>query len=199
MEKRTRLYVARHGETTVSAEFRYIGHKDVDITENGVAQMYKLQERLKNEKIDHIYSSDLLRARRGAFIIAQNHNLEPVSCPEFREINLGVWEGLTREEIIEKYPDEYQSRLDNLANSGIQGGESFSELQKRVTAKLSQILKEHCGDNILLVAHGGVNRVILFDLLNLDLQLIPRVDQQYGCLNIIDYYESGPVVKLVNG
>jgi alpha-ribazole phosphatase/probable phosphoglycerate mutase len=199
MEKITRLYLARHGETTTSAEFRYIGHKDVDITENGVAQMYRLEERLKDEEIDHIYSSDLLRTRKGAQIIAGSHKIEPIACPEFREINLGIWEGLTRDEIVERYPDQYQVRLDNLAHSSIEGGESFLDLQRRVMEKLTHILKVHCGKNILLVAHGGVNRVILFDVLNLDLQLIPRIDQEYGCLNIIDYYESGPVVKLVNG
>ena len=65
--------------------------------------------------------------------------------------------------------------------------------------KLTSVLNELKGKNILLVAHGGVNRVILFDVLKLDLQLLPRIDQTYGCLNIIDYYEDGPVVKLVNG
>jgi broad specificity phosphatase PhoE len=65
--------------------------------------------------------------------------------------------------------------------------------------KLSTILNQWKGKNILLLAHGGVNRVILFHALNLDLQLLPRIDQEYGCLNIIDYYDDGPVVKLVNG
>ncbi len=199
MEDKTRLYLARHGETTLSSEFRYVGHMDVDITENGVVQMHKLRDRLKNECLNALYSSDLIRTKKGAEIIASCHDIKPIACEEFREINLGIWEGLTREEIIEKYPDEYRGRLDDLAHSGVKEGESFKDLQKRVMKKLTSVLNELKGKNILLVAHGGVNRVILCDVLKLDLQLLPRIDQTYGCLNIIDYYEDGPVVKLVNG
>ncbi|MBW1823264.1 MAG: histidine phosphatase family protein [Deltaproteobacteria bacterium] len=177
MEDKTRLYLARHGETTLSSEFRYVGHMDVDITENGVVQMHKLRDRLKNECLNALYSSDLIRTKKGAEIIASCHDIEPIACEEFREINLGIWEGLTREEIIEKYPDEYRGRLDDLAHSGVKEGESFKDLQKRVMKKLTSVLNELKGKNILLVAHGGVNRVILCDVLKLDLQLLPRIDQ----------------------
>ena len=199
MEERTRLYLARHGETTTSSEFRFIGHMDVDITENGVEQMTTLRDRLMNDDLHAIFCSDLLRSKKGAEIIGSLHEAAPVACPEFREIHLGVWEGMTRDEIMESYPEEYNLRLQDLAYSHIQDGESFKDLQTRVMGKLSALLKEWKGKNILLLAHGGVNRVILFHALNLDLQLLPRIDQEYGCLNIIDYYDDGPVIKLVNG
>lgn len=199
MEERTRLYLARHGETTTSAEFRFIGHRDVDITENGVEQMKRLRDRLMNEDLHAFFCSDLKRAKKGAEIIGSLHDAVPVACPEFREINLGIWEGLTRDEILERYPQEYHLRLQDLAYSHIEQGESFKDLQTRVISRLSTILREWKGKNILLMAHGGVNRVILFHALDLDLQLLPRVDQDYGCLNIIDYFDDGPVVKLVNG
>jgi len=199
METRTRLYLARHGETTASAEYRYIGQTDVDITGNGVEQMERLRHRFKDEEIHAFFSSDLIRARKGAEIIAGCHGIEPVACPEFREINLGIWEGMTREEIMERYPDEYTARLQDLVHRRIEGGESFRDVQERVIQKLSCILADRAGSTILLLAHGGVNRVILFDALKLDLANLTRIDQSYGCINIIDYYESGPVVKLVNG
>ena len=199
MEARTRLYLARHGETTASAEFRYIGHTDVDITESGVEQMERIRNRLRDEEIHAFFSSDLIRARKGAEIIAGCHGIEPVSCPEFREINLGIWEGMTREEIMERHPEDYAARLQDLVHRRVDGGESFSDVQVRVMRKLTRVLAEHAGGTIVLLAHGGVNRVILFDALNLDLAHLMRMDQSYGCINIIDYYESGPVVKLVNG
>ena len=199
MEERTRLYLARHGETTTSSEFRYVGHMDVDITENGVEQMKNLRDRLMNEEINVLFCSDLLRSRKGAQIIGSIHDIEPIAHADFREINLGIWEGLTREEIIAKFPEDYNNRLQDLAYTGIQNGESFKDLQVRVMKKLNLILDEWMGKNVVLLAHGGVNRVILFDALHLDLQLLPRIDQDYGCLNIIDYYADGPVVKLVNG
>jgi len=199
MEERTRLYLARHGETTTSSEFRFIGHMDVDITENGVEQMTTLRDRLMNDDLNAIFCSDLLRSRKGAEIIGSLHEAQPVPCPEFREIHLGIWEGMTRDEIMERYPEEYKLRLQDLAYSHIKDGESFKDLQTRVMDKLSTLLKEWKGKNILLLTHGGVNRVILFHALNLDLQLLPRIDHDYGCLNIIDYYDDGPVIKLVNG
>ena len=199
MEDRTRLFLIRHGETTTASEFRYVGHMDVDITENGIEQMNKLKDRFKNEEINALYSSDLIRTKKGAKIISSCHPIKPVALREFREINLGIWEGLTREEIIERYPMEFKQRLGNLANHRIKGGESFKDLQERVVKKLLEILNLSKGKNVMLVAHGGVNRAILFDILNLDLGLLTRIDQVYGCLNIIDYYDDGPVIKLVNG
>lgn len=199
MEERTRLFLIRHGETTTASEFRYVGHMDVDITEHGIQQMNHLKNRFKEEEINALYCSDLIRTKKGATIISSGHPIEPVALKEFREINLGIWEGLTREEIMERYPQEYKQRLDDLANYRIKGGESFKDLQDRVVRKLLDILNESIGKNVMLVAHGGVNRAILFDILNLDLQRLPRIDQVYGCLNIIDYYEDGPVIKLVNG
>ncbi len=199
MESRTRLYLARHGETTASAEYRYIGQTDVDITDNGVDQMERIKHRFKDEEIHAVFSSDLIRSRKGAEIIASCHDIEPIACPEFREIHLGVWEGMTREEIMERYPEEYTARLQDLVNRRIEGGESFRDVHARVMQKLSRILAERAGSTILLLAHGGVNRVILFDALKLDLANLIRMDQDYGCINIIDYYDTGPVVKLVNG
>ncbi len=199
METRTRLYLARHGETTLSAEYRYIGQTDVDINDNGLEQMERLKRRFQDQEIHAFFSSDLIRARKGAEIIASCHGLEPIACPEFREIHLGIWEGMTREEILERYPEEYAARLQDLVHRRIEGGESFGDVRARVMGKLSRILVERAGGTILLLAHGGVNRVILFDALKLDLANLTRLDQSYGCINIIDYYDEGPVVKLVNG
>ena len=80
MEERTRLYLARHGETTTSSEFRFIGHMDVDITENGVEQMTTLRDRLMNDDLNAIFCSDLLRSRKGAEIIGSLHEAQPVPC-----------------------------------------------------------------------------------------------------------------------
>ena len=122
MEEGTRLFLIRHGETTASSEFRYVGHMDVDITENGIEQMNKLKHRFKCEEINALFSSDLIRTKKGAKIISSCHKIDPVDYREFREINLGIWEGLTRDEIMERFPREHRQRLDDLPNYRIQGG-----------------------------------------------------------------------------
>ena len=195
---RTRLYLARHGELVTSHEWRYVGHMDVDINEKGRAQISRLARRLSMEKIDALVSSDLMRTVESAWIIGKTIGLEPAADAAFREIHLGRWEGLTRDEIIERYPQEFDLRSLDIANYRIQGGESFADLSDRVIPRLTACLEQSPGGNLLLVAHGGVNRVILCHALGLDLKMISRIDQAYGCLNIIDFFEGAPVVRLMN-
>ena len=195
---RTRLYLARHGELVTSHEWRYVGHMDVDLNDKGRAQISRLARRLSMEKIDALVSSDLMRTVESAWIIGKTVGLEPTAEPAFREIHLGRWEGLTRQEIIESFPQEFNLRSLDIANYRIQGGESFADMRDRVIPRLTACLELHQGKNVLLVAHGGVNRVILCHVLGLDLKMAPRIDQAYGCLNIIDFFDGLPVVRLMN-
>ena len=195
---RTRLYLVRHGELVTSHEWRYVGHMDVALNDKGRAQIARLARRLSMEKIDTLLSSDLMRTVESAGIIGRAIGLEPAADPAFREIHLGRWEGFTREEIIERFPQEFDLRSLDIAGYRIQGGESFADMRDRVLPKLTALLEQYRGNNILLVAHGGVNRVILCHALGLDLKMVPRIDQAYGCLNIIDYFNGVPVVRLMN-
>ena len=195
---RTRLYVARHGELTTSHEWRYVGHSDVDLNPAGVAQIERLARRLRGEPIDVLVCSDLRRTLHSARLIGDVLDLRPQPDRAFRELHLGRWEGLTREEIIARFPDEFEARVRDIAAYRIEGGESFEDLQRRVVARLEEVLDGHAGKNILLVAHGGVNRVILCRALGLPLANLARIDQAYGCLNIIDYFDGTPVVRLLN-
>ncbi len=195
---RTRLYLARHGELTTSSEWRYVGHMDIELNESGESQMRALGQQLQSEHIDIVFSSDLKRTVRSAELVAEQFDLEVSPCSAFREINLGHWEGLTMQEIVERFKEEFEERASRLAEFRVQDGESFVDVRDRAIPKLRDLLKQYEGKNILLVAHGGVNRVILCDALGLTLEHIPRIEQNYACLNIIDYYDGQPVVKLMN-
>jgi alpha-ribazole phosphatase/probable phosphoglycerate mutase len=198
LDNRTRLYLLRHGEVTTSHEWRFVGHMDVELTETGIHQMERAGARLKSENIDALLSSDLRRTKKGAKIIGSMLNLKPYPHADFREINIGRWEGLTRDEILTKYGEEFEGRSTNLSGYRISGGESFLDLKERVLKRLTFVLEQYQGKNIALVAHGGVNRVILCHVLGIDLNNLLRVDQDYGCLNIIDYFDAMPVVRLMN-
>lgn len=195
---RTRLYLARHGELVTSHEWRYVGHMDVGLNDKGRAQIARLARRLCMEKIDVLLSSDLMRTVESSRIIGTAIGLEPGPDPAFREIHLGMWEGLTRDEIIARFAQEFDLRSADIANYRIQGGESFADVRDRAIPRLTACLDQHQGKNVLLVAHGGVNRIILAHALGLDLNMIPRIDQAYGCLNIIDFFDGAPVVRLMN-
>ena len=198
LDNRTRLFLIRHGELTTSQEWRYVGHLDVDLNDTGIEQMKKIGGRLRHERVDVLLSSDLQRTRRGAEIIGTMIGLTPQPNAAFREINLGEWEGLTRDEIVARFPADFEERSQNLPNFRITNGESFADLQERVISQIEIVLKEYQGKNIALIAHGGVNRVIITHVLGMDLSNLTRIDQAYGCLNIIDYFDGMPVLRLLN-
>jgi alpha-ribazole phosphatase len=198
LDNKTRLFLVRHGEITTSREWRYVGHLDVDLTETGMRQMKRIGERLKTERVDVLLSSDLQRTRKGAELIGTIIGIKPQSNAAFREINLGEWEGLTRDEIVERFPADFEERSQNLPNFRIKNGESFADLQDRVIKQIEIVLEKYKGKNIALIAHGGVNRVIITHVLGMELSNLTRIDQAYGCLNIIDYFDGMPVLRLLN-
>ncbi len=199
MGTHTRLFLARHGQVENFSERTYNGHKDVDINELGVRQMEAVADRLRDENLAGVYSSDLIRTKRGAEIIAAGHGLIPKLRFTLRELNVKLWEGLTANEIEEKFPGAFDEWRKNIADYRIPGGESIRDLSLRVVPVLKEILGANRGKNVVVVAHGAVNRVLLADAMGLDLNNIYSIEQDYGCLNIIDYFSGYAVVKLVNG
>ncbi|MBE7414681.1 MAG: histidine phosphatase family protein [Deltaproteobacteria bacterium] len=196
----TRLYLIRHGQVVNHHEYRYNGHFDIDITPTGVEQMRRVSESLSREPIKAVFSSDLQRAVKGARIIGKALGIEPVMVHDLRELNLGRWEGLTREEAVARYPEEADFSFKDLATSKVKEGESLVELRARVVPALSVLLDRHRHESVCVVAHGGVNRVVLSEAMGLPLERFFSIEQDYGCLNIIDYLDDGlKVVKLLNG
>jgi len=198
--KRTRVYLARHGQVEGHEEKRYNGQADVRLTAEGEAQFALLTMRLQKKGLSAVYSSDLRRCVEGARIIARSHELEPVLLPDLRELHIGEWEGKTWTELQASYPDQWQARLDDIVNYKVPGGESLLEMAGRVRSAVKEIVERNPGEDILLVGHGGVNRVILLDAIGAPLDRLFHVEQSFGCLNIIDYFDDGnAVVQLLNG
>jgi alpha-ribazole phosphatase/probable phosphoglycerate mutase len=200
MKRKNRLYLIRHGQVVGFERVPIIGHTDVDITEVGRIQMEALAERLRLVHLDAVYSSDLIRSRIGARIIVRHHDVEVKILKDMKEMYFGDWETLSLEAVRERYPEELARREKALLDFEIPGGgESLKAFSKRVLKGLRGLLKKSEGQDIAIVAHGGVNRVILCDALGLDLSRMFSIHQSYGCLNIIDYFPDARVVRLVNG
>ena len=200
MNRINRLYMVRHGQIVGYDGFPIYGHTDVDMSEVGVIQMEHLAERLRLVNIRAIYSSDLKRSFMGARIIARHHDAPLHILPELREMHFGEWEGLTMTQIRELFPNDLEKRNADLLNYRSPGeGESIGHLSKRVMNCFETILEDQKGNDILLVGHGAVNRVILCDALGLDLRRMFRIQQDYGCLNIIDYFPDSTLLRLING
>jgi alpha-ribazole phosphatase len=150
-------------------------------------------------RLQAAYCSDLVRAVRSAEIVAGPHGLEAVALRELRERNFGIWEGMTFTEIRERYPEDFDSLAEDPLHHSPTGGESTIELRDRVVKALGRILDHHRGGNVLVAAHGGVNRVILCHIMGIPLENIFRIEQDHGAVNIIEFWDMYPVVKLVNG
>lgn len=200
MKKTTRLYLIRHGQVSGFEERRYNGHADVSLTELGMQQYHTLKERLADKRITACISSDLTRCRIGAELICQQFGVQPEYHSGLRELNIGIWEGLTWQEIQSRWPEEWQKRLNDLVNYRVEKGENLLDLQARAMPVLQQAIKRHEGGEILLVGHGGLNRVILLNAIGAPLSRAFNIEQGYGCLNMIDYYsDGGSTVLLLNG
>jgi len=200
MTDRTRIHLIRHGEVAGAGTPRYNGHADVPLSQRGVEQYHALKLRLETAGITACYTSDLTRCRTGADILGRHLKVEPVVEPALRELNIGVWEGLTWDEIQSRWPAEWAERLADIVNYRVPQGENLLDLQARIMPVIERIVVRHRGENVLVVAHGGANRVILLNAIGAPLSSLFAIEQNYCCYNIIDYYSDGNrVVTLLNG
>jgi alpha-ribazole phosphatase/probable phosphoglycerate mutase len=200
MRRINRVYLIRHGQINGYENFPVYGHTEVDLTEIGILQMQQVAERLRFAEIGAIYSSDLERSASGARMIARYHDVPLRFLSELKEIYFGDWEGRTMAEIRSDFPKELAKRQADLVNYQPPGdGESIGRFSKRIMKIYERILSEQKDNDIVIVAHGAVNRVILCEALGLDIVHMFNIQQDYGCLNIIDYFTDSRVVRLVNG
>lgn len=198
----TTLYLIRHGETIGAEIKRYKGSIDVPLSENGVRQIEKTAElvvkHLGKETISAVYSSDLSRAVCSAEIIGKPFGIAPVKTPAIRERSFGLWEGMSFDEIRNAYPVEFQAWSDNPLTHSPIGGESTIDVSSRVVKAIDEIIEKHKGKRIAVVAHGGVNRVILCRILGVPLENVFRIEQDFAALNIVEFWDDYPVVKAMN-
>jgi alpha-ribazole phosphatase len=200
MTPHTRIHLIRHGQVAGHNQKRYNGQIDVALTDLGLEQYHRLKERLADTPVSACYTSDLTRCVTGANIICGQFAIEPVRRSELRELNIGIWEGLTWDEIRTRWPEEWQARLADLVNFRVPQGENLLDVQARVMPVIREIVERHKGQELLVVGHGGVNRVVLLNAIGAPLAGMFNIEQNYGCYNIIDYYADGrATVKLLNG
>lgn len=199
MEKKTRLFLVRHGETDWNKNLRYQGHQDIPLNEAGREQARKVASRLAREKIDAAYASDLSRALETAQAIAAYHNLDVQITPELRETNFGLWEGLTYKEIDNQFHEIMGKWRENPWEVRIPEGESLNETAKRCQAGITKILQDNPHKNVLVVAHGGIIRIAVATVLGMKLNDYWKFRQDNVSVNIIDYYDNErSIVSLLN-
>jgi len=153
----TRIIAVRHGETAWNVDSRIQGQLDVGLNDNGRWQARRVGEALAAEPISAVYSSDLGRAHQTAQTIAEAAGIDVVPTEGLRERGFGLFEGKTFDEIHQTWPEHAQNWRRRIPEwKPPEGGESLLELRERVTRTLTELAARHPGEQIVVVAHGGV-------------------------------------------
>ena len=189
----TRLILIRHGESKGNAQRAFLGHTNWDVTEKGRAQAETTAAFLKNEKIDVIYSSDLIRAYSTAKPIAEDRGLKINTSEKLREIYAGKWEGKHIAEIIAEFPDTYAVWRTDTMKAVCDGGESVLGLQERIKREVLRILEENKGKTVCITTHATSIGVFI-DYLHRELK-----DPDYtafrwvtnASVTMVDFFDDG--------
>ena len=191
-----RIFLVRHGVTTLNQQRRYCGVNNVGLTPEGRKQAVSVANLLNHESFTSIYTSPLKRCIETSKPIAQSHDICPESLAGLSEINFGLWEGLTFEEIQTAYPDQVKVWFENPDDFTFPEGESVYEFRKRVLASLETALTGQ-GDS-LVVAHGGSLRIIICHLCGWQMESLHSFELEPASLTILEHYENSTTVRVLN-
>lgn len=183
-DAKTTIIAVRHGETVWNVEGRWQGHFDSPLTETGKVQARALANRLKTVDFHYLCSSDLSRAVETAGPIAALKGMEIKTDRRLREKGLGIFEGMTREEMGLKYPGEYQLYLKQDPDYPVPGGESLRQRYERNITALEEIAAHQKGETIVVVVHGGVLDSVMRFVLKIPLHEPRRFSIKNACISI---------------
>lgn len=186
-----RIFLIRHGATVLTAEDRFAGSTNVQLSDEGRGQVRRLAARLQGENVAAVYASPLDRTMETARILAEPHGIEVQTRDGLREISHGRWEQMTRKEVDQAFPEEAAAWEKDPFTFAPVGGESGLAVTARALPVLMDIVREHPAANVLVVSHKATIRLLLSSLLGFD----PRryrdnLDQNPAALNIVDFKDA---------
>ena len=194
-----KLIIIRHGETPWNARHKVQGLSDQPLSKEGLWQAELLSGRFAKMDIDAIYTSNLRRAIQTAEAVAKYHPKIPMTKDKtLNEMAWGVWEGLSFKQIQKRFPKQFASRLLDKYHFAPKGGESPAILKKRLTPFLKKLIKKHEGQTVLIVGHGGINRVLMGILMEWDNKKITDVFTKNTAVNILHVKKGKSRLHLFN-
>ncbi len=194
----TKLILVRHGETAWNDEARYQGQEDVPLSAKGCLQADRLAERLAQEWIDGVYSSDLARARDTATRIAGPHGRTVLTEPRLREVLLGAWQGLAYAEVHRSYFAPSDPMPPYAVDNPPPGGESLRQLQVRVVRAVEEIAAAHPDQSLVVVTHGACLKVLCCAWLGVDLAAHWKLSFSAASITRATLNPQGAVISTLN-
>ncbi len=184
----TRIFMVRHGATVLSAEDRFAGETNVELSDGGREQARTLARRLAPQPITAVYASPLGRTVETAGILAEPHKLEVQTRDGLREISHGRWEKMTRREVELQFPEEAAEWERDPYTFAPQGGESGLAVTARALPVLIELVRCNTGGKILVVSHKATIRLLLSSLLGFDARRYrDTLDLEPASLTIVDF------------
>lgn len=162
------LFLIRHGETDYNCQRKYCSFSEIPLNGRGISQAAKLSEHLPFVP-DVIYTSISKRAKQTANVLFPLHNV--ISTHSLSELNFGLWEGLTHDEIYRRYGESYTNWLKDPVLNRPASGEGLDELKKRIVDFLEDIFKRHENKKVIFVSHAGPIKIIISHFLNKDFRI----------------------------
>ncbi len=195
-----RFILIRHGETAWNATGQYQGLADIPLSEHGRAQAEALGKRFENIHVDEIYASPLQRAYDTARAIADRKGLLIHVSEGLKELDFGEWDGLTREQLTEKFGAAYTNYRIEPFHYPMSGEGTLNKAKLRVGAAIEDIKEEyrHTGKTIVVVAHGGILKLVIFHLMDMTSRLYRCIELDNTSLTVIDVEEERCVLRVLN-
>jgi probable phosphoglycerate mutase len=188
-----RLIIIRHGESEWNRIGRYQGQADAPLSELGLRQAEALAGRLRNERLDAIFTSPLQRAARTAAAVARFHpHVPPASEPALLEIDHGEWQGLMVDEVKGRYGAGLLEWRMHPTRAQMPGGESFSNILKRVLDFKERLLIEYSEKNVLVSTHDVVVKILVADALGMNMDRINRIWVTNASISVVEYGHDLP-------
>ena len=193
-----KIFLLRHGEVDFPRGIFY-GQMDIPLSEKGRQQSLLAAGQAVRFGIDSVISSDLERCAFLSQLIRDQGGPEPIYSREIREVDFGQWAGLGWDDIEREYPGEMSRRMTDLENYRPPGGECLGDVLARAAKVFEDCARGTYGRAVAMVAHGGVNRVLIANFLGMKLQNIFNLHQDYTCINCIEIFSDGiGVLRFLN-
>ena len=194
----TRLFLLRHGEVEERYHRVFGGRIDMDLSPRGHEQARALAGFLRRRPIDAIFASPMRRAQQTLAPLASHCPKPAIDRPEFREVDFGDWTGLTWEQVHARYQISAFDWLEQIERGAIANAETGAEFRARVEPALRQIVREHAGQSVAVVCHGGVIRMMLSILLDLALPKMAAFEIDYASVSQVEHHERKTEANLIN-
>jgi broad specificity phosphatase PhoE len=191
------VYLVRHGITPANREDRFAGRTDEELDPAGIEQIRKVGERMRDKNIGAIYCGPARRTVQSAEILGSLLNVSFSPIPALDEILIPHWDGLTKDEIRQKYGMEYPIWIDAPQNFSVPGCETLKQVQNRAVDGIVRLLEDHMekSENLLVVSHLIVLRCLVLHCLGLEFNKFRTVGIGNGAI-ISLYADAGGWLRI---